>query len=106
MKRRQRPGRKLLVASVGVAAVSYVACSSDGSGSAPTDASTDNTNQYDVVANLVAPDTGTPDVNQFDVVANLVAPDVDVPDASSDAPSDASDGSPLDVVANLVAPDN
>ncbi len=94
-----------MIASVGVAAVSYVACSSEGSGTVPTDAATDKTNQFDVVANLVAPDTGVPDVNQLDVVANLVAPDADPPDAG-DASSDASDGSPLDVVANLVAPDN
>jgi hypothetical protein len=62
-------GRKLLVASVGVAAVSYVACGGDGPG---------------VVANLVAPppdDAGvtdapksdTPPIN-WDVVANLIAP--------------------------------
>ncbi len=92
-RRRKGVGKKLLVASVGVAAVTYVAaCSSDDDSGTNTskDAGTD-TNQFDVVANLVAPDTGTggsggsggtdagqdapADVNQLDVVANLVAPD-------------------------------
>lgn len=95
MKRR-RGGRKLLIASVGVAAVSY-ACGGDTDGGASPDATAD-VNTFDVVANLVAPDAGE-DVNVFDVVANLVAPD-----AGEDAPDEASDGSPLDVVANLVAP--
>lgn len=103
-RRRSGAGRKLLVASVGVAAVTYVACSSDdGSSNPPTDAGS----QMDVVANLVAPDTGTggtgqdasQDVNQLDVVANLVAPDT-----GTDAPDDST-SNPLDVVANLVAPD-
>jgi len=69
----QRPGRKLLVASIGVAAVSYVACGSSST-----------------VANLIAPpedgggtggsnDAGmdkAPDVPtiNWDVVANLLPP--------------------------------
>jgi len=88
----------LLVASIGVAAVSYVACggNTETSGKKVTpqkDAQAD-VHGFDVVANLVAP----PDGNVLDVVANLVAP----PDAGADAPQDH--GSVLDVVANLVPP--
>jgi hypothetical protein len=96
-------GRKLLVASLGVAAVSYVACG----GSCGT------------VANLMAPPQdgsadGSPDAHRMDaVVANLMAPPdgfgaPDVTDAQTSR--DGSDGqdSPtdrlllFDVVANLV----
>ena len=68
---RRRKARKLLVASIGVAAVSYGACSGDG---------TDN----DTVANLIAPpeDAGVEASKDgandapvtLDVVANLIAP--------------------------------
>ena len=72
---RRRVGRKLLVASIGVASVSYVACGGGGT-----------------VANLVAPpmdgsidakkDGVVPDVMQdvmqgMDVVANLMPPPMD-----------------------------
>ena len=94
MSRRRKRGRKLLVASVGVAAVSYACGSTSEDGGSTKDASQD-TNQFDQVANLVAPDSGEEDVSTLDVVANLVAPDA------------AEDNSiPLDVVANLVAPDS
>ena len=68
MKPRIRVSRKLLVASIGVAAVSYVQCGgdSDSGKSVKKDAGADSTFD-DAVANLVAPD--------FDAVANLVAPD-------------------------------
>lgn len=76
MSVRRKRARKLLVASLGVASVSYVAatsgCSSETSGnlvgpipdassdgqkdSAPGDATSDEPNLNDVVANLVAPD--------------------------------------------------
>src|SRR5262245_61755525 len=110
MKVRLRHPRKLLSASIGVAAVSYVACSGGCSS--------------ETVANLVAPppaDGGLDGSNnrqdaiviQLDVVANLVAlpfdatPDRVPPadgDRNGDAPSDARDSGPnvLDVVANLV----
>jgi hypothetical protein len=81
----RKGGRKLLVASLGVAAVSYVAC---GEGT---------------VANLLAPplDGGVdaqsdvagdapPDIRMDAIIANLLPP----PDAFS----------PFDLVANLVAP--
>lgn len=90
----KRHARKILVASLGVAAVSYVQCGGEsGTSGTNKDAGADQ------VGNLVAPDTGTPDVpedntSQLDVVANLVAPD-----AEDDGMID------LDVVANLVAPD-
>ena len=92
MSRRRKRGRKLLVASVGVAAVSYACGSTSGDGGTK-DASQD-TNQFDQVANLVAPDAAEDNSVPLDVVANLVPPDA------------AEDNSiPLDVVANLVAPD-
>jgi len=86
-----------LVATLGVAAVSYVGCSSDTETVAnlmapdARDARADRGSPADVVANLVAPDVGSGG-SPADVVANLVAPD---------------DGSTvfLDAVANLVAPD-
>lgn len=84
MKRRNRPGRKLLVASLGVAAVTYVACSS-GSGGGGSGGS------GGVVGNLVGPDPDSsvdgsagsssdaqPDkFSDFDQIANLVPPDYD-----------------------------
>ena len=107
VKKKRRPGRKLLVASLGVAAVSYVAScggSSDSDGTQTTkDASTDKNTGSDVVANLIAPPDDASDQNTFnDVVANLIAPPDDASaDAASDAVPDAID---LDVVANLIAP--
>lgn len=72
MKKLRKPGRKLLIASLGVAAVSYVACSGSSSGTS---------------GNLVAPDpdasdsqaadTGKDAPDFFDQVANLVPPDFD-----------------------------
>ena len=75
----KRHGRKLLVASIGVAAVSYAACDdagtvanlmappttttgSGGSGGAPSDANADSN-----------PKDGNPPIN-WDVVANLMPP--------------------------------
>ena len=65
---RKRTGRKLLVATLGVAAVSYVACTSsvanlmappqDGGADTAADTSADSTRDtfpLDLVANLVAP---------------------------------------------------
>jgi hypothetical protein len=106
MKGGIRHARKLLIASIGVAAVNYVQCGGEtGTGTAGKDAGKD-TQGYDVVANLVAPDTG------FDAVANLVAPDAgddnNVFDVVANlvAPDAADDGTSIfDVVANLVAPD-
>ncbi len=93
MSRRRKRGRKLLVASVGVAAVSYACSSGSGDTGGAKDAGKD-TNELDQVSNLVAPDAGEEDASMMDVVANLVAPDA------------AEDTSvPLDVVANLVPPD-
>jgi hypothetical protein len=94
MDGRKRRGRKLLVASLGVAAVSYVGCG-------------DNDNNP-TVANLVAPPPGMDSGDAkddmgslLDVVANLVAPPRD---SAVDARGPR-DGSFRDVVANLVAPD-
>jgi len=97
MDGRKRKGRKLLVATLGVAAVSYVGCSSESDTSANVgDAAHQDRGSggspADVVANLVAPDVGSGG-SPADVVANLVAPDVGF-----------DRGSPLDVVANLVPP--
>jgi hypothetical protein len=86
MRKKNRPGRKLLVASLGVAAVTYVACSSGSGGGSGGGGS------GGVVGNLVGPDpdsavdSGTggdtsdaqPDkFSEFDQVANLVPPDFD-----------------------------
>jgi len=96
MDGRKRRGRKLLVASLGIAAVSYVGCGDDdtagnlvapsgagGTGMEVKDASNDKGSLLDVVANLVAPpgdsavDVRGPRDGSFrDVVANLVAPDL------------------------------
>ena len=86
MDGRKRRGRKLLIATLGVAAVSYVGCGSDND-NPPT------------AGNLMPPpDSGmdAKDGSTLDVVANLVAP----PDVR-----ETRDGSFRDVVANLVAPD-
>jgi len=78
MKPRKRTGRKLLVASLGVAAVSYAACSGSGDGGSG--------GAGGVVGNLVGPDdVNVPDKqddssNPMDVVANLVAPDASASD--------------------------
>jgi hypothetical protein len=96
MTPRKRKGRKLLVASIGVAAVSYVACGGeDTSDQKPkTDAGSD------VVANLIAP----PDSDTNDVVANLIAPPDTGADQEADQAADqTADKLDLDVVANLVA---
>src|SRR5262252_3732837 len=127
MKVRTRRPRKLLSASLGVAAVSYVACGGSTT-SAP--------GAGGFVGNLVGPPhdaaagaggTGNPrdgasgaggGGNPFDVVANLVVAPIDAAPDHSDASSDATDatrdardsasdapaegGSPFDVVANLV----
>ena len=78
-------GRKLLVASLGVAAVSYVACGSgtvanllvppqDGGSDASADVRRDAQQEMRmdaIIANLLPP----PDAfSPFDIVANLVAP--------------------------------
>jgi len=89
---KKRVGRKLLVAAVGVATVSYVvACGS--------------TSQGETSGNLVAPDTGS---DTFVSSGNLVPPDTGTPDTSkSEAATDsASDVIPFDVSSgNLVPPD-
>ncbi len=104
---RKRRGRKLLVASLGVAAVSYVACGSSNKDTVanlvapPADAAAD-TQSFDVVANLVAPPTDG-QVTGLDVVANLMAPIEDASDGdAADAARDVAVA--LDVVANLIAP--
>ena len=81
---RKRTGRKLLVATLGVAAVSYVACTSS-----------------------VPPPPGSPPpVACTSSVANLMAPPQDGgADTAADTSADSTrDTFPLDLVANLVAP--
>jgi hypothetical protein len=79
----KKRGRKLLIASVGVAAVSYVACSSSrvetsGNLVAPPqeDAATDGSSDADGAPE----DSG----NYMDVVANLIAPPLDASDDGAD----------------------
>jgi hypothetical protein len=60
MDRPKRTGRKLLIASIGVAAISYVACGGDDSTSTTDGGSTTGASGHmgaagAVVANLVAP---------------------------------------------------
>jgi hypothetical protein len=98
-KKRGRRGRKLLVASLGVAAVSYVACggNSETSGNLvpPPDAGKDSPSNFDAVGNLVGPLDSQADVapdvpeesSVLDVVANLVAP-IDATDDVADAGTD------------------
>jgi hypothetical protein len=115
---RPPPGRKLLIASVGVATVSYVALSTSCGSSSTTGnvpPPSDAADEFPV-ANLVAPPF---DAAEEFPVANLVAPPLDafVPpedargdvaaDGPRDAPGDAvSDQATIDdfPVANLVAP--
>lgn len=92
----KKRGRKLLVAAVGVATVSYVvACGS----------------QTETSGNLMPPDTGKVDgggETGFDVSSgNLVAPDTGTPDTSApDAGDAATDTGGFDVSSgNLVPPD-
>ncbi len=93
MKIHRRNPRKLLTASLGVAAVSYVACGNSGNGN--------------VVANLIAP----PSEAGFDSGDASPEPSGAAPGPADSAPevaeaaSDASGGGPsfFDVVANLVA---
>ncbi len=97
-KKRGSRGRKLLVASLGVAAVSYVACggNSETSGNLvpPPDAGSDSTGN-DAVGNLAPPVDAQADVapdvpeesSVLDVVANLVAP-IDATDDVADAGTD------------------
>ena len=71
MRPRKLSAKKLLVASLGVAAVNYAACGDSGGGGGGAGG---------VVGNLVGPDVTQPDkqndtANPMDVVANLVAPD-------------------------------
>jgi hypothetical protein len=93
MPPRRRPGRKILVATIGVATLNYVAVSCGGSSStgSGTDAAMGDTGSDHIdevpVANLVAI---PPDAIEEFPVANLVA-----------IPPDALDDFP---VANLVAP--
>lgn len=108
MKRRIRHGRKLLVASLGVAAVSYVACGGNTTSTSgnlmPPEAGADHPQQFDVVGNLVAPGDAAKDhVSALDVVANLVAPPVDASDAGK-AGDAQQEFSVFDVVANLAIP--
>ncbi len=83
---RKKPGTKLLVASIGVAAVTYLACSS-GTGPGPegNDAGSGDAedDRFQVSGNLVAPDSGAPDTSeitdaskdQFVSSGNLVPPE-------------------------------
>lgn len=93
-------GRKLLVATVGLATVSYVvSCGSEVTGESKGDAGSDVRNDVSS-GNLMPPDTGTPppDVTS----GNLVAPDTEtMPDTAAEdtaPPFDVSSG-------NLVPPD-
>jgi hypothetical protein len=87
-------GRKLLVASIGVATVSYVACSNgdntQNTGDAGKDSGKDTAGQVDAPMDNQAMDAP---------VANLVAP------PPPDANGDTTDSEVFDApVANLVAP--
>jgi hypothetical protein len=74
----RRVARKLLVASLGVASVSYVACgrteTPDGTDAGLADGSTKDSALDRLVANLVAPPE---DARSEELVANLVAPPED-----------------------------
>ncbi len=85
--RTPRTTRKLLVASIGVATMSYVvySCASTANGNdAAADVQRDAVNMNDIpVANLVAPPVDAHDdtMQMEDIpVANLVAPPVDAAD--------------------------
>jgi hypothetical protein len=104
LKPRIRHGRKLLVASLGVAAVSYVACggstkTTSGNLMAPEagDAQIDHPTHFDAVGNLALPDAAPDHPSTVDVVGNL-APPMDAGDAQHDPIS------VFDVVANLALP--
>jgi hypothetical protein len=98
--------KKLLVATVGVASVSYLACSSSSSPTTAGDAASDAAvaDQFVSSGNLVGPlpDASAPEA--FMTSGNLVAP---LPEASPDAPADAAGDAQRDAFigsGNLVAP--
>lgn len=76
MKKLRKPGRKLLIASLGVAAVSYVACSSSSNGTSGNLVAPDP-DASDSQASDSGKDTGKDAPDFFDQVANLVPPDFD-----------------------------
>jgi hypothetical protein len=83
---RRRIGRKLLVASLGVASVSYVACGSSTGTSTfnePEGGTVDGSTNDQLVGNLAVPDSNFRDTNPPEdapvdqLVANLVPPPFD-----------------------------
>jgi hypothetical protein len=109
---RKRHGRKLLIASIGVAAVSYVACGGDtndgsgGGGSSGTAVSTGGNGNTAGSANTGGGNTGGGNTGGGGyLVANLVAPDFDSGSGGSDKIQDAAAERVPDVfviVANLM----
>jgi hypothetical protein len=105
MAPRRHHGRKLLVASIGVATLNYVGLQCGGT----TTESSDGGGVTDApIGNLVARDVGGPDLNVPDTnAADTNLPDANGPDTKP-ADANASDRSVRDVVedfpvANLVA---
>lgn len=88
-KPRPRIGRKLLVATIGVATVTYVACNDETSvGNLMPYPQQDSSVSDSPVGNLVAPDVQN-DVDQSDSpVGNLIAPPVDAGDAGDGGDAD------------------
>jgi hypothetical protein len=89
MAARPRPGRKILIASIGVATLNYVgvSCGSTERGSA-FDAGPGAETSVDTA------------IDQFEVVGNFVAPAPN--DATSDATADVVDDATSDVVDDIV----
>jgi hypothetical protein len=77
LKKLRNPGRKLLIASLGVAAVSYVACSGSGSRETSGNLVGPDPDASDSQASDSGKDTGKDAPDFFDQVANLVPPDFD-----------------------------
>jgi hypothetical protein len=77
MRKLPKRGRKLLVASLGVAAVSYVACSSGSSGTSGNLVAPDPDASDSQAGDTGSGDTGKDAPDLFDQVANLVPPDFD-----------------------------
>jgi hypothetical protein len=77
MKKLRKPGRKLLIASLGVAAVSYVACSGSSSGTSGNLVAPDPDASDSQAADTGGGDSAKDAPDFFDQVANLVPPDFD-----------------------------
>ncbi len=94
--RRFLTSRKLLAASIGVATVTYVACSNTDPGVGNGGSSDAGVVGDQVTGNLMPSDSGNPIVGDEQVVGNLMPAPVDASGDANDATVDAGDDAPED----------